>query len=172
MIDPNRIIEKAKHSGFYLWLLNIILRRVIPFNKPHNFQIIKVADRFIKIKLPFTKNNLNHINGLHACALATLTEFTSGLVLLSNLPPSKYRIILKRLEMDYHYQGKMDAFAEFELSEDFIKERIQDPLLNAPSIDIACEVKIHDKNKNHLSTGNVTWQIKDWSSVKTKKVKT
>jgi hypothetical protein len=33
---------------------------------------------------------------------------------------------------------------------------------------IICEVKIHDAAGNHLTTGKVFWQVKDWAKVKTK----
>jgi hypothetical protein len=168
MLNPNQVIKKAKTSNFYLWVLNFALNRIIPFNKAHDFHIEKVADRYVKTKLPFQKSNLNHIKGLHACALATLSEFTTGIVLLSSLDPEKYRIILKKLEMNYHYQGKMDAFAEFQISEEWIEKEIIDPLKSQEAIDIVCEVKINDKSGNHLTTGYVNWQIKSWDKVKTK----
>jgi acyl-coenzyme A thioesterase PaaI-like protein len=168
MVNPTQFIEKAKHSNFHLWVLNFALNRIIPFNKAHDFNIEKVGNRYVKTKLPFQKSNLNHIKGLHACALATLSEFSTGIVLLSSLDPKKYRIILKKLEMDYHYQGKMDAFAEFELSEEWLNSKVIEPLQNLDAVDVVCVVKIYDKSGNHLTTGNVNWQIKDWTKVKTK----
>jgi len=70
--------------------------------------------------------------------------------------------------MDYHYQGKMDAVAVFEISEQWIQQQIYDPLTTNNAIVIPCEVKIHDIKGNHLTTGKIFWQIKDWAKVKTK----
>jgi hypothetical protein len=42
-------IERAKHSRFYLWLLNVGLLRMIPFNKPHGFRIIEIGTYDIKL---------------------------------------------------------------------------------------------------------------------------
>ena len=75
---------------------------------------------------------------------------------------------MQRLEMDYHYQGKMDAFAEFSISEDWLIQNIYNPLKSQDAVVVVCEVKIHDEKNNHLTTGKVYWQIKDWQKVRTK----
>ena len=168
MFDSAKILEKAKHSSFYLKVLNWTLSRMIPFNKPHGFKILEIEDFRLRIIIPYRKSNFNHIRGLHACALATISEFATGFLLLSNLDIKKYRLIMQRLEMDYHYQGKMDAFAEFVISKEWLHENILNPLQTKEAVVVPCEVKIHDSKGNHLTTGKVFWQIKSWSQVKTK----
>lgn len=75
---------------------------------------------------------------------------------------------MQRLEMDYHYQGKLDATASFSATPEWLQEKVYAPLQIQESILLICEVKIHDTKGNHLTTGNVYWQIKDWQKVKTK----
>src|SRR5690606_11987279 len=116
----------------------------------------------------YRKRNLNHIRGIHACAMATVTEFTSGLLLISMLDPKKYRIIMQRLEMDYHFQGKMDAFAFYTVTEEWLETNVYTPLKTLDAVVVTCEVKIYDSANNHLSTGKVFWQVKDWQKVRTK----
>jgi acyl-coenzyme A thioesterase PaaI-like protein len=161
-------IERAKHSKFYLWLLNQGLSRMIPFNKPHGFTITEIGDYNIKLLLPYKRKNLNHIRGLHACALATISEYTTGLLLISKLGFDTYRIIMQRLEMDYHYQGKMDATAQFSISKEWLDQYICEPLKSQDSATVICEINIYDLKSNHLTTGRVHWQIKEWKRVKTK----
>ena len=168
MVDRGKIIEKAKHSSIYLKLLNWSLNRMIPFNKAHGFRILSIGDYHLKTLLPYKRKNFNHIRGLHACALATISEFTTGFLLVSRLDPKKFRLIMQRLEMDYHYQGKMDATAEFTLSENWFQENIYAPLQASDAIVVPCEIRIRDVQGNHLTTGRVFWQIKDWSKVRTK----
>ena len=168
MFDPNIILEKAKHSSFYRKVLNWSLNRMIPFNKPHGFSVIEVMDYSLKTLLPYRKSNFNHIRGLHACALATVSEFTTGFLLVSKLDAKKFRLIMQRLEMEYHYQGKMDAIATFSISESWLESNIFQPLKTNEAVVVNCQIKIHDVKGNHLSTGNVFWQIKDWNKVKTK----
>lgn len=168
MFDQKSIIEKAKSSSFYRSILNWSVDRMVPFNKPHGFRIVDFGDDHLKTLIPYRKSNFNHIRGLHACALATISEFTTGFLLLQRLDIKKYRLIMQRLEMDYHYQGKMDSFAEFRISSDWLNEKIINPLKQQESVVVICEIKIHDRQGNHLTTGQVHWQIKDWTKVKTK----
>ena len=168
MFEPAKILEKAKKSSFYRGLLNLSLDRMIPFNKPHGFDVVAIDDFSIRTRIPYRRSNWNHIRGLHACALATISEFTTGFLLVSRLDAKKYRLIMQKLEMNYHYQGKMDAFASFSISEEWLKNQVYQPLADMDSVVIVCEVKVHDEKGNHLTTGFVHWQIKSWSKVKTK----
>ena len=168
MINPYDYIQKAKKSNFHLWLLNVVQSWMIPFNGPHGFEILEIGDEHIKTSIPYKRRNLNHIKGLHACALATLSEFSTGMLLVGSLDPTKYRIILQNLEMKYHYQGKMSATASFSFSKEDIESKILVPLQNSDSTIIECVIAIHDRKQNHICTGHVHWQIKDWSKVKTK----
>ncbi len=141
---------------------------MIPFNSPHKFQLIEIGDNSLKALIPYRRSNFNHIKGLHACALATISEFATGFLLLSRLDQKKYRIIMQRIEMDYHYQGKMDAFAEFSFTNEWLQNEIILPLQSQESVVVPCIIKIHDAKGNHLTTGKVFWQFKDWTKVRTK----
>lgn len=167
-MNINRIVQKSKHSGFYRKILNSGLNRIVPFNKPHGFKIVEISDHHLKTVVPYRKSNFNHIKGIHACALATLSEFTTGFLLLTRLDPKKYRLIMQSLNMDYHYQAKMDSYGTFFISEEWLEELIYQPLESTEKVTVDCEVKIHDKESNHISTGIVKWQIKSWKEVKTK----
>jgi len=167
-MNLNKVIEKARSSFFYLKILNLGLTRMIPFNRPHGFRVISISDNDIKTYLPYKNRNLNHIKGLHACALATLCEFTTGLLLIARLGMKNYRIILQKLEIEYLYQGKTDAFAEYTLSEDWIHQNIYDVLKQNDSASVDCPIRIYDSNKNLLAKAIVQWQLKDWSKVRTK----
>jgi acyl-coenzyme A thioesterase PaaI-like protein len=168
MFEAANILEKAKNSSFYLRVLNWSLARMIPFNKPHGFKIIEIENYRLKTLMPYKPSNFNHIRGLHACGLATISEFTTGFLLLSLLDIKKYRIIMQRLEMDYHYQGKMDATAEFTITPAWLNEKIIVPLQTQDAVVVPCEIKIHDVNGNQLTTGKVFWQFKNWDKVKTR----
>jgi acyl-coenzyme A thioesterase PaaI-like protein len=167
-MNPAKIVEKAKTSSFYLWLLNWSFERMIPFNRPHGFRIIEIGDYHVRTKLPYKTKNLNHLKGLHACALATITEITGGFVFVMKLDPRKYRIILKKLEINYLYQGKADAFGEFRISEEWISKNVIEPLKESESVEVVSEVNIVDAQGKQLTNGKTVWQIKDWTKVKTK----
>ena len=166
MKNLSGLLNKAKKSAFYLWVLNKVLHRAIPFNSPHQLEIIKLTDEEITIKMPFIRRNKNHINGMHACGLATLCEYACGLQLMNITNISEYRIIMKSMEMNYHFQGKADVFATFNLSKAWVEEHIKPALADAESIFRTFEVKVFDGSENHICTAKINWQIKLWAKVK------
>ena len=168
MPDFSKTFEKAKTSSFSLWLLNFGLSRIVPFNRPHGFKVSNLTDDSVETYAPYKTKNLNHIKGIHACALATISEFTTGVFLISKFGTAKYRIILRHLEMEYHYQGKTEIRAQFGLNSEEVNRLILDPLKSSDSVDVTCEVKTIDAGNNHISTGKVTWQIKEWEKVRTR----
>ncbi len=167
-MDLVSLVAKARNSSFYLWLLNFSFNRFVPFNRPHGFQIVEIGDDAVRTRLPYKRNNLNHLKGLHACALATLTEITGGFLLALKLDPKKYRLILRRLEMDYLYQGKSEAFGYLQVTEDWLQQHVYSPLKQSESVEVITEVEIVDKAGNKLTSGKAHWQVKDWQKVKTK----
>lgn len=148
--------------------LNFILARGIPFNLPHRFKIEELAPGKAVVSAPFIRKNKNHLKGIHAMCIGTCTEYCSGLVMLSSLDARKYRLIMERVEIDYHYQAKMAIAARFEVSSERLENEIIVPLKTQDRVSFVCEVKVHDTANNHISTGRVKWQIKAWDSVKTK----
>ncbi len=161
------IAYKAENSSFYRWLLSLLLNRLIPFNHPHRFRIKSLSPHHLEVFLPYHKRNLNHLKGLHACALATLCEISSGLSLILKMDPTRYRLILKSLEMKYHYQAKSGALARFNIDDQWLQANVIGPLEDQEKIEVVCPVEIHDEKGNHIASGTATWQLKNWKSVKT-----
>ncbi len=162
------VFNKAKTSGFYLWLFNFILHIKVPFNKPHNIRFTKITDDSLESWIPYKRSNYNHLKGLHACALATIAEYTSGILLISKLDPAKYRLIMQTLEINYLKQGKKDAKVKLSINNTDLQEKILNPLQNNDSINFKQDVEVFDVEGIHLCTATVNWQIKDWQKVRMK----
>jgi acyl-coenzyme A thioesterase PaaI-like protein len=162
------LLTKARSSGFTRWWLNHALSWLIPFNRPHGFKVTPLPEGGIRVSIPNWRVNRNHIKGIHACALATAAEMCSGLSLLERLDPKKYRLIMRTLHMAYHYQAKQPAHATCVPTAAEIEEKVVGPLRSADSVDHTSVVELHDRSGNHLATGTVTWQVKEWSKVRTK----
>jgi hypothetical protein len=168
MFDLNAIVNKAYDSPFYLWLLNQLASFMIPFNRPHRIRIASLSKEKIMIECPLIRKNKNHLNGMHACALATISEYTTGFLLISNLDPKQYRLILKSLNMQYLYQAKSAVHGHYELDlNTIIKQVNKDVELGAPTL-ITCIISLFDNENNKVSEGEILWQIKPWKAVKSK----
>lgn len=167
-MNIDKHIKAAKASSFGLWKLNAMLGWAIPFNKPHGIKIHTLEDFELSAIIPYKRKNFNHIKGIHACGLATCSEFASGFLLMTNLNFKKYRLIMEKIEMNYHYQAKSTSFAKIELSENWFNDEIIIPLKSVEKITVMNTVNTFDSDNNHICTATVTWQIKNWSKVKTK----
>jgi acyl-coenzyme A thioesterase PaaI-like protein len=160
------IANKAKQSAFYLWLLNRLLWRVIPFNRSHKVTIESLSDTQVSILLPYKKSNQNHLKGMHACALATLCEYACGIGLMTRLDPSRYRIILKDIKLTYHAQAKSAVRASFDIDPNRLEEDIIIPLQQSGLTTQTYTVQAFDSLQKLICTGEVTWQLKRWDKVK------
>lgn len=165
-INLPKIFLKAQYSSIYRWLLNWGMWIKIPFNSPHKIRIKEIGDDNITMELPFIRSNKNHINGIHACALATLCEYVSGLSLVRFFSADKYRIILKDIHIIYHYQAKTKVTAQFR-ADKILLDEINNQLQNSEAVIKEVNVEVYDANLNHICTGIITWQLKKWSKVKT-----
>ncbi len=167
-MDIDKHINNAKSSKFGLWKLNMMLGWTIPFNKPHGIKIHHINDFDLATVIPYKRKNFNHIKGIHACGLATCSEFASGFLLMTNLNFKVYRLIMEKIEMEYHYQAKSTCYAKIKLSEEWFNNQIITPLKNSEKITVQNKVETYDRGNNHICTATVTWQIKNWKQVKTK----
>jgi len=161
-------IEKARKSNFQLWMLNKFIGKFIPFNAPHKFKIVEITDDGFEIEMPYMRKNLNHLKGIHACGLATLSELTAGLTLIRKLGFKEYRLIMQELKMDYYYQAKMPVRVKYELTEEFIQSKVKMPLQTEDSVFVELKTEVYDLQKNHICTATTKWQMKKWDAVKTK----
>ncbi len=163
-----KLLVKARGSKSWLALLNLLMRRIIPFNRPHRFQVVELTEERVKTGASYRRVNHNHIRGIHACAIATVAEYSAGLLLLSRLDPSRYRLIMSKLDVDYVYQAKMAIIAETALSRKDLQERVLDPLATQESCSIVMETRIDDAAGNRIARAHTTWQVKRWDKVRTK----
>lgn len=162
------LIIKARRSQLWLYILNFLMARVVPFNSPHKFHIVEIGVDKILTCAPYRRSNYNHIRGVHACAIATIAEFSAGFLLLTKLDPTKYRLIMSKLEVDYFYQAKEKIFAEAKMSDQRLQQEVVLPLQDRESISIVMKTFVRDNSGNDVATGHTSWQIKRWDKVKTK----
>ena len=162
------LAEKARSSKGWLNVLNLLLSRVIPFNRPHGFGIEFISADKVRTKCTYKKANFNHIRGIHACAIATIAEFSAGFLLLTRLDPAKYRLIMSDLSVDYHYQAKDDIFSESIITSEQYEKDIIIPLQGSESVTLTMQSRVYDIKKNDIALAHTTWQVKRWDKVKTK----
>jgi len=163
-----KAVQKAQRSSFNLWALNTMLHWKIPFNKPHRLKITEITPDGFKVYIPYTRKNFNHLRGIHACCLATASEYVAGLSLMRKLSFDKYRLIMEKMEVRYKYQAKTAVTAHFEISDAFLDEKVLKPLTQSDVIFVEFTTVIKDSNGQTISEADTRWQIKAWDKVRTK----
>ena len=161
------LLTQAKHSKWAKYKLNFVLSRMIPFNKKHGIKVAAVAENKVTCVIPYKKANFNHLRGIHACALATVAEFSSGLLLLTKVDLKKYRLIMADLRVVYHYQAKGTCLATASITTDVVAE-LQQQLQQQHMASLVVTSEIYDVSNNHIATVKTNWQLKAWQQVRTK----
>ena len=80
--------------------LDRLMRVALPFNRPHRISVSGVSQEEVLVTLPERRSNRNHLGGMHACAIATALEISSGASILIELRMRDYRIIMSRIGVD------------------------------------------------------------------------
>ena len=162
------LTSRAKGSPLWLWVLNRVLSRTIPFNRPHGFELLEIGENFIRTTASYKRTNHNHVRGIHACAIATVAEFSAGFLLLTKLDPKRYRLIMSRIEVEYLYQAKERIFSESFLAPEVLEKAVYKPLQEKDSITIALKSEVKDFSGNEIAVASTSWQVKRWDQVRTK----
>lgn len=166
LLEP--LTTRARTSQQWLWVLNRIAMQVIPFNGAHNFVIDAIGEDFVRTRAPYRKKNFNHIRGIHACGIATIAEFSAGFLLLTQLDPARYRLIMSRMEVEYTYQAKQEIYSESRHSLEQLLSEVVEPLKRQDLVTVTMKSRVTDASGNAVALARTTWQIKNWKQVKTK----
>jgi acyl-coenzyme A thioesterase PaaI-like protein len=93
-------------------LVSGILGRIVPYVGTSGLRYEELTPERVVVSIRNRRPIQNHINGVHAAAMALLAETATGFVVTINLPDDKLPLI-KSLKVDYYKrtQGDMRAVA-------------------------------------------------------------
>jgi acyl-coenzyme A thioesterase PaaI-like protein len=106
-----RYVRRLPKGGV---LFGRVLGAMAPYSQSMGPEIIELKPGFAQVRIRDRKAVRNHLNSLHAMALANLAEMTTGLAVLSAVAP-RHRAILVHFEISYQKKarGLVTATAEF-----------------------------------------------------------
>ena len=93
------------------WLFARMLSRAIPYTAAIKPELLEVAPGLARVRVHDRRSIRNHLNSIHAIALANVGEFAGGLAMTATLPPT-VRGILVGLRAEYKKKARGTLIAE------------------------------------------------------------
>jgi len=129
-------------------LFNELIKWRIPYTASISSRIILFESGHVRIALKDRRKIRNHLNSIHALALANLGEFASGLALMSSLPPD-VRGIPVNISTDYFKKARGLLIAESTV----IPPRVMNDM------EFKVKADIRDKEGEIVATTTVSWRL-------------
>ncbi len=98
-------------------LISKILGFYIPYTGSISPRIEDISPGYARVRLRDRRRVRNHLNSVHAIALANLGEFSTGLVILSKIA-SGQRFVLRELKVSYLKKARGPIVAQAKLDHD------------------------------------------------------
>ena len=141
--------KRFGHSVSGRRIFNFLLARAVPYSGTIKPQVLSIDNGHVRIALKDRRIIRNHLNSVHAIALANLGELASGLAILSKID-SDTRAIVVNLEIEYLKKARGELLAE---------GRANPPEVITESTKCIVEADIMDKEGDVVARLKVHWLL-------------
>jgi len=130
------------------WLFSRMIGVLVPYSGSIGARVETLRPGFAQISLRERRRVRNHLRSIHAIALANLGELTSGMAVLSGLPP-RTRGILRGINVRYEKKARGKLLATCSC-------QVVAPTENT---EVEVQAEIHDSADNLVAVVTALWII-------------
>lgn len=143
-----RIWRRCENLPMGKWLFSRILGSTIPYTGSIKARVEYLEPGHAVVVLPDRRHVRNHLNSVHAIALANVAELSTGLAMISGLPAG-INAILVGLTVSYDKKARGELRAECMCSVPDSDTRQQ----------VAIDTQIKDQTGDVVTRATATWLI-------------
>jgi len=133
------------------WLFSRLVGRMAPYSGSIRSTVIELEPGRARVELKDRRLVRNHLNSIHAIALANLGELTSGLAVMSTLPPGS-RGIITGLSMEYFKKARGRLLAE-----SACPVHLRQALTEDIETTVVCHIR--DTEGDEVARARVLWRL-------------
>ncbi len=130
------------------WMFSRVLGFTIPYTGSTGAYVEHLEPGHARVRLKDRRRVRNHLRSVHAIALANVAELSTGLAVLSGMPPG-YNGILIGLNVEYSKKARGELLAECQCTVPSFEERTEIPV----------QTTIKDASGDVVTTATARWLI-------------
>jgi len=130
-------------------IFSYVLGRTAPYSGTIKAEVLSLEAGSVQVALKDRRSVRNHLNSIHAIALANLGELASGLAMISAVPENTRAIVVK-LEIEYLKKARGRLIAEGSATP---------PDVITESINSLALAEIKDADGDTVSRVKVYWRL-------------
>lgn len=131
-----------------VWIFNRLLRWFNPYSGSIHPYVTELRPGYAQVELQDRRRVRNHLNSIHALALANLGELASGLALLSGLPENT-RGIPTKITIEFYKKARGQLVAQSHSSVPEVSE----------TMDYEVSADIQDSDGDVVARTVVNWRL-------------